>query len=217
MRILICVSLSTSGVRFVRSATNIFVSSRPLTSGWLRISTTSNWLWGQRPLASLVWRSLRENNRQQWSIKAKLVFRGNDFWGIVSGDEIKSVEASGGKSDSELHKAQCDFDQSNSRALSIIGVSLSDDILVASDIGLMESAAAARHKFESTYAAKTLLSRLRHHQQFLSLSMHEEEDVQTFLNNVKSTAHESRTSSCELNDEQVVLRILKDYRSRGSR
>lgn len=35
-------------------------SSRPLTSGWLRVSTASNRLWAQRPLASLVWRSSRE-------------------------------------------------------------------------------------------------------------------------------------------------------------
>jgi len=149
------------------------------------------------------------DNWQLWSIKAKLVFRGNDLWGIVSGDERRPVEASGSKPDSEVRITQRYFDQRNSRALSIIGLSLSDDILAASGIGLMESAADAWHKLESTYAARTLLSRLRLHQQFSSLSMHEGEDVQTFLNSVKSAAHELRASGFELSDEQVVLRIFE--------
>jgi len=121
------------------------------------------------------------------------------------------VEASGSKTDSELRITQRYFHLRNSRALSIIGLSFSVDILAASGIGLMESAADAWHKRESTYTARTPRSRLRLHQQFSSLSMHEGKDVQTFLNSVKSAAPELRPSGFELNDEQVVRRSFEGW------
>jgi len=42
------------------------------------------------------------DNWQLWSITAKLVFRGNDLWEIVSGDKRRLVETSGIKPDSEV-------------------------------------------------------------------------------------------------------------------
>ena len=108
-------------------------------------------------------------NWKLWLTRGMFFFIANDLWGVVSCEEKRSVDVasatskSSKKDEEEDGKAQREFDRRSAKALSLLVMAVSDDVLMSCGIGAMPTACAAWRKLEATYAAKTLMNRLLLH------------------------------------------------------
>ena len=150
-------------------------------------------------------------NFSLWKFKIMSVLEAKDLWEVVSEDRSaasltgKGEEKRDGK-DVKMDINEKEFMKKNNMALAMIVLSLGDQQI--NQIKHIRSAREAWLMLEEIYESSSLSNQMMLEQEFMALSMNEDEEMLAYTTRVRDKVDEMKACGMRVTDKQAALRLL---------